>query len=140
MVMRGGMHIGAYTSTLNVNQQPWVQKEANPLPKFNLSKEKETYQEVTIVEWVATLLQQPQKCVPTHEPEKHKNTLVEEDPIQLFFQNYLGLMKNEVTLQKLHKLLDQCAQESNLGHKKEPKKVYTCERQVNKVVHRKHTN
>lgn len=44
-------------STLDSNQQPWVWKVADPLPKFDPIKENETYQEVrkevTIVEWDA---------------------------------------------------------------------------------------
>ena len=32
-------------------------------------------------EWVATFLQQPQKCIPTHESPKGEDTHVEEDHI-----------------------------------------------------------
>lgn len=65
--------------------RPWVQKVAAPLPKFNSGKEKETYQEarreVMTMEWPVIFPRHPKKCVPTHEPFKRKDTLVDEDPI-----------------------------------------------------------
>lgn len=42
VVTRGGVHTGGDASTLGANKQPWVHKEVDPLPKFDLGKEKQT--------------------------------------------------------------------------------------------------
>jgi hypothetical protein len=39
------VHTGVDASTSYVNQQPWVRKEVDPLPKYDPVKEKVTYRE-----------------------------------------------------------------------------------------------
>ena len=46
VVTRGGVCIGVDASISSANQQSWVCKEMDPLPKFDLVKEKQTYREV----------------------------------------------------------------------------------------------
>jgi hypothetical protein len=115
-VMCGGERIGTDAMDQGNLTNQWVSKEAEPPPKFDLQKERDTYKqarkELLEIEWGASTSQPVYGMPPLYDmPPSYDHSMTGRTvekvcTMKIFLQSFLELMKNETALNALHGMIN----------------------------------